>query len=244
MTRTPHTVRPARPALLVALCLFFFATSVSAQRRMDRPPPPEDSGRDDIHETIQLYFLHKMRDTLSLDDAQTLKLMDLMERRREDEAKLRDARKDAAMELHKLSDREDVKDSEYLRALDRWESVEKDMRNLHDRYRRLEDDLMTPRQRVLRRVHEASMRREVEERIRAARGFGRDDRARPGQSRQRMDRMDRLERLRETDPEMYEEIRRRMESGEPFTPEERRRMMEERRRRILEDESRRDDSRF
>jgi Spy/CpxP family protein refolding chaperone len=229
----------ARGSVLIASLCLLVAASVSAQRHMDRPPPPGDRGRDDIHETIQLYFLHRMRDTLNLDDAQTLKLMDLMEQRREEEAKLRDARREAGIALKQLAEREDVRDSEYVRALGQWESVENDMRDLHDRYRRMEDDLMTPRQRVLRRVHEASMRREVETRIRDARRMRRDDRDRPGQSRQ-----ERLERLRETDPELYEQIRERMESGEPFTPEERRRMMEERRRRILEDESRRDGPRF
>ncbi len=82
-------------ACLFALLLGVFCLPVAAQvPPPDAPPPPpagmQGQGRD-RREMARLYLIQRMRDTLSLTDAQTLKVMDVLKSIDEERSRHRDA---------------------------------------------------------------------------------------------------------------------------------------------------------
>lgn len=231
----PPLIRTALTA--VATVLLLAPASLQAQPGPPPPPPPQGGPEGDVPppelaETIQLFYLHRLRDALDLDEEQTLKILDILDERREAERTLRERHHEALMRLRDLVDQKGTQDSEYLRALEDLERAEKDMQKQTEDFEKREDAVLSPRQRAMRRLFEPAFRRGVEDRIRRLRSMQGGDR--PGAGRP-MDQ--RLERLRQTNPELYERLKRRMEEGGPLTDEERRMLMEERRRRLDQDRS-------
>jgi len=222
-----------RKPLFTATLLAAFSLAAASPSLAQGPPPgpPPGGPGPEMRETIQLYQLHRMREALGLSQEQTLDLMSVMEERREAELELRRRHREVRETLRQLVKEEAAGDREYLKGVEAFEQVEREIHRKQEELRDREDAILTPRQRAQRILFEPRFHEQMRQRMQQA---GRA----PGQQGRRPAMRQQLERLRETDPELYEAIRRRIDEGEPLTEEQKQQLMELRRDRMQERRSR------
>ena len=124
---------------------------------------------------------------------------------------MREAHREAREALRRLVEEDTAGDREYLKAVEAFEDVEREIRRRQEQLREREDAILTPRQRAQRILFEPRFHEQMRQRMQRAQRPQQD--RRPAMRRQ-------LEQLRETDPELYEAIRRRIDEGEPLTEEQ------------------------
>lgn len=211
--------------------LLLTSISVASAQRPSGPPsghrgPPGQRGMGfgqgednaELHETVQLFFLHKMRDLLALDQRQTMELMDIMDQRREKSLALREQHHKAVQNLTSIVEQDNATDAEYRAAVQDWEDTEKKIRSLDDEFRSREDAILTPKQQAMRRVLEPQIHKEIQGRVRQIQKMDRSG-SQQGQGPSRN--QNGLKRLREADPELFKRLQEKRQNGEELTQEER-----------------------
>jgi len=175
------------------------------------PGPPGGPGMEGIGETVEIYRVHMMREALGLTEQQTLKMLDLGEKRRDGMRGIQEKRRDLMQRMGELVKESGAKDSDFRQALRDEAALREQERSLHEGLRKEAEAILTPRQQVQLLFFERRFEEEMRRRIEGLRGRGRQG-AGPGAGPgMQPGRQERLQELKETNPQLYEEIRRRQE---------------------------------
>jgi len=161
---------PGLGAGALAAGLLFLPSHALAQRPEPGPPPPglneDESAREELGETIEIYMLARLKRTLKLTDEQERKVIPLVE---ELNATRRDTHRGhrlTMMKLRPLVEDETAKDSELLALIDHLEELESRLRQKEQATRAELRSLLTPRQQALYVMFQERFRHEMEERLR------------------------------------------------------------------------------
>ncbi len=173
--------------LLPVLCALVLGLSAWAQAPA-APPEGAGPGRADRKDTVRLFIVHRMRENLGLSDAQTLKVLDVLEAIDAERESVQLTRKAQVDKVQALLADPATPESAYKEAVAQFQ---KSQEQAETRMRELEGRLlatMTPKQQaqylLLRRQLTEEIRQDVQ-RGRAARGGGAGPGTGPGPGRMR-----------------------------------------------------------
>ena len=135
-----------------------------------RPPRPgleeDESAREEIQETIEIYMLARMKRTLRLTDEQERKVVPLVSDLNAVRHEANRSRRLTMMKLHPMIEDETTKDSEILALLDDLEEIDTRVRQKEINTRAELRSTLTPRQQVLFIGFMERFRHEMEDRLR------------------------------------------------------------------------------
>lgn len=135
-----------------------------------RPPRPDlnedESAREELQETIEIYMLARMKRSLKLTDAQEHKVVPLVEELNAVRRETNRRHRLTMMKLHPLIEDETAKDQEITTLLDQLEELESQLRQKELGTRAELRETLTPRQQAHFIVFQERFRHEMEERLR------------------------------------------------------------------------------
>lgn len=191
-------VRSGALALVFAFAVALTAAASSAAPFAQEGSPPggpdgdprmSDQEASDLHETLEIYMLAKMKTALGLSQEQNGKVVPLVQELSESRRRFNKERRLTMMRLYSLAEDSTASDDEIRRTLDRMDDGERAFRESEASTLRSIRSVLTPRQQAQFVVFREKFRREMMERLRALRderppGGGRPG-GRPGAGPQR-----------------------------------------------------------
>lgn len=126
----------------------------------------DDSAREELGETIEIYMLARMKRALMLTDVQEHKVVPLVEELNAVRRETNRGRRLTMMKLHPLVEDETAKDPDILTLLDHLQEIESRLRQQELSTRAELRTTLTPRQQALFIIFQERFRHEIEERLR------------------------------------------------------------------------------
>lgn len=152
---------------------FAFAMTLGALAQASRPPGPGGPPGEDRRDTVRLFLVHKMRERLGLSDAQTLKILDVLEAIDTQRAADQDMRRSALDRIESLLADPASPEPAYKEAVAQFErAAEQSEANMRD----LEAKLlatMTPKQQAQFILLRRQLLQEIRQETARPRGQGR-----------------------------------------------------------------------
>lgn len=156
----------------LAASVLLLPTLVEAQSSDSDPaasPPAmnaDDSAREELGETIEIYMLARMKRTLMLTDAQERKVVPLVEELNAVRRETNRGRRLTMMKLHPLVEDETANDPEIVTLLNHLEEIDARLRQKELSTRAELRTTLTPRQQARFIIFQERFRHEMEERLR------------------------------------------------------------------------------
>ncbi len=150
----------------MAALLFFQPGHVSARQAGPDLPGDDESMREDLQETVEIYMIAKMKRFLDLTDDQERKVIPAVEELNNSRRQMMKKRRLTLMKLMPLVEEDAGDDAETARLLDQLDALDRDFRQEEIKARDTIRAALTPRQQARFVVFQERFRHEMQERLR------------------------------------------------------------------------------
>jgi len=150
----------------VAALLFLQPGHVSARQAGPEMPGDDESMREDLQETMEIYMIAKMKRFLGLTDDQERKVIPAVEELNDSRRKMMKKRRLTIMKLVPIVEEDSGDDAETARLVDQLDALDRDFRQEEIKARDAIRAALTPRQQARFVVFQEHFRHEMQERLR------------------------------------------------------------------------------